>query len=161
MPRTLVQVNKNTQLIVTPKLSSLISVMNHLVQGVEAPFFTPKSFWPREKGFTKVVQLVWRVTKIWILCLWTLVLMETFTAKVAMKAILEAIKVILTLLTGSEPNHSVESSGFFCHSDFYLKSILKVVEIQKCRFYNLLASECLIWGKFQPSKCVEMNKIQN
>ena len=43
-PRILVQVNKNTQLIVTPKLSSLISVMNHLVQGVEVPFFTPKSF---------------------------------------------------------------------------------------------------------------------
>ena len=58
MPRILVQVNKNTQLIVTPKLSSLISVMNHLVQDVEAPFFTPKSFWPREKDFIKLVQLV-------------------------------------------------------------------------------------------------------
>ena len=87
--------------------------------------------------------------------------METFTAKVATKAILEAIKDILTLLTGSESNHSMESSGFFCHSDFYLKSISKVVEIQNCRFYNLFASEYLIWVKFQPLKCVEMNKIQN
>ena len=36
--------------------------------------------------------------------------------------------------------HGVEISGFFCHSDFYVKSILRINKAQKLPFFNFWAS---------------------